>query len=141
MSGATDIRHLEGAAPRIMVADGSRLVRKLIVDVLKAQLPGADCVLYVVPRLGTLSPWSSKATDIARVCGLAGVRRIERGRAYLIGGVDRLDAAAHASAVCWTVRPGPAPKSRTPARRSKNSSCGVGSTGPSGDSAASTCRR
>lgn len=44
MSGATDIRHLEGAAPRIMVADGSRLVRKLIVDVLKAQLPGADIV-------------------------------------------------------------------------------------------------
>ncbi|HZP13714.1 MAG TPA: phosphoribosylformylglycinamidine synthase, partial [Nevskiaceae bacterium] len=61
-----------------------------------AQLPSADCLLYVVPRLGTLSPWSSKATDIARVCGLAGVRRIERGRAYLIGGVDQLDAAARA---------------------------------------------
>ena len=44
MSGSTDIRHLEGAAPRIMVADGSRLVRKLIVDVLRAQLPGADIV-------------------------------------------------------------------------------------------------
>jgi phosphoribosylformylglycinamidine synthase len=35
--------------------------------------------LYVVPRLGTISPWSSKATDIARICGLP-VRRIERGR-------------------------------------------------------------
>jgi phosphoribosylformylglycinamidine synthase len=59
-----------------------------------AQLPSADCVLYVVPRLGTLSPWSSKATDIARVCGLAGVRRIERGRAYLISGVNELNPAA-----------------------------------------------
>src|SRR5579863_47858 len=33
----------------------------------------------VVPRFGTISPWSSKATDIARVCGLDGVERIERG--------------------------------------------------------------
>jgi phosphoribosylformylglycinamidine synthase len=36
--------------------------------------------LYVVPRVGTVSPWSSKATDIARVCGLTGIRRIEQGR-------------------------------------------------------------
>ncbi|MFT7126829.1 MAG: phosphoribosylformylglycinamidine synthase [Pseudoalteromonas tetraodonis] len=35
--------------------------------------------LWVVPRLGTISPWASKATDIAHVCGLKGVRRIERG--------------------------------------------------------------
>ena len=38
----------------------------------------------VVPRLGTLSPWSSKATDIARNCGLAAVKRIERGTAYYV---------------------------------------------------------
>lgn len=36
-------------------------------------------VLLVVPRLGTISPWSSKATDIAHRCGLTKVRRIERG--------------------------------------------------------------
>jgi phosphoribosylformylglycinamidine synthase len=35
--------------------------------------------LYVVPRLGTISPWASKATDIARLCSLP-VRRVERGR-------------------------------------------------------------
>jgi phosphoribosylformylglycinamidine synthase len=35
--------------------------------------------LLVVPRFGTVSPWSSKATDIAHVCGLVAVRRIERG--------------------------------------------------------------
>ncbi len=38
----------------------------------------ADVVL-VVPRLGTVSPWSSKATDIAANCGLQAVLRIERG--------------------------------------------------------------
>ncbi len=36
----------------------------------------------VVPRLGTVSPWSSKATEIAHNCGLDAVRRIERGIAY-----------------------------------------------------------
>ncbi|MFZ5556920.1 MAG: phosphoribosylformylglycinamidine synthase [Pseudomonadota bacterium] len=43
-------------------------------------------LLLVVPRLGTISPWSSKATDIARVCGLAAVERIERGVAYQVAG-------------------------------------------------------
>ncbi len=38
----------------------------------------------VVPRRGTISPWSSKATDIARICGLDKVIRIERGIAYRI---------------------------------------------------------
>ncbi|EEG86107.1 putative phosphoribosylformylglycinamidine synthase [Proteus penneri ATCC 35198] len=38
----------------------------------------------VTPRPGTISPWSSKATDIAHNCGLAKVVRIERGIAYFI---------------------------------------------------------
>ncbi|MDX5379318.1 MAG: phosphoribosylformylglycinamidine synthase, partial [Halomonas sp.] len=41
-------------------------------------------LLLVVPRIGTQSPWSSKATDIAHNCGLGGVRRIERGIAYRV---------------------------------------------------------
>ncbi len=40
----------------------------------------------VVPRIGTISPWSSKATEIARICGLSSVRRIERGIVYCIEG-------------------------------------------------------
>jgi len=45
----------------------------------------ADGQLFlVVPRIGTQSPWSSKATDIARNCGLAQVRRLERGIAYRV---------------------------------------------------------
>jgi phosphoribosylformylglycinamidine synthase len=45
----------------------------------------------VVPRLGTISPWASKATDIARNCGLAPVARIERGIAYRIAGGGAAD--------------------------------------------------
>ncbi|MGH0034214.1 MAG: phosphoribosylformylglycinamidine synthase [Myxococcota bacterium] len=40
----------------------------------------------VVPRPGTISPWSSKATDIAHICGLAAVRRLERGILYTVSG-------------------------------------------------------
>ena len=45
-----------------------------------------------VPRFGTISPWSSKATDIARNCGLDKLQRIERGIAYYVSG--ELDDAA-----------------------------------------------
>jgi phosphoribosylformylglycinamidine synthase len=40
--------------------------------------------LLVTPRPGTISPWSSKSTDIAHNCGLAKVSRLERGLAYYI---------------------------------------------------------
>ena len=38
--------------------------------------------LLVLPRKGTISPWSSKATDIVRSCGVNSVRRVERGLRY-----------------------------------------------------------
>jgi phosphoribosylformylglycinamidine synthase len=44
--------------------------------------PVDDGFRLVVPRRGTISPWSSKATDIAHTCGLTRVRRIERGIGY-----------------------------------------------------------
>ncbi len=40
------------------------------------------CDVIVAPRLGTVSPWASKATEIARMCGLTAVRCIERGVLY-----------------------------------------------------------
>ncbi|MGA2550874.1 MAG: phosphoribosylformylglycinamidine synthase [Burkholderiaceae bacterium] len=49
--------------------------------------PGSDGTgesFVVIPRLGTISPWASKATEIARNCGLASVHRIERGTAYSV---------------------------------------------------------
>ena len=54
-----------------------------LVDAHPASEDVADGELQLVtPRLGTISPWSSKATDIAHQCGFAGVVRIERGIAY-----------------------------------------------------------
>ena len=41
-------------------------------------------LILVVPRAGTISPWSTKATDIAHNCGLTQIKRIERGVAYYI---------------------------------------------------------
>ncbi len=53
-----------------------------------------DGVLFlVVPRPGTVSPWSSKATDIARNCGLRQVRRLERGIAYYVRSDKKLGLA------------------------------------------------
>jgi len=57
--------------------------------------PGQHTVL-VTPRLGTISPWSSKATDIARLCGLGLVRRIERGTMFRLDGSGDVAAALSA---------------------------------------------
>ena len=61
-----------------------------------ADVSGVERV--VAPRPGTLSPWSSKATDIARNCGLRAVRRIERVTQFTLdlGGAD---PAPHLTAI------------------------------------------
>ena len=48
----------------------------------------SDTQFVVVPRIGTVSPWSSKATDIAGLCGLSGLSRLERGIVYEIDGLS-----------------------------------------------------
>ena len=48
----------------------------------------------VVPRAGTISPWSSKATDIARNCGFNGVRRVERGTLWIVSAPHEVGASA-----------------------------------------------
>ena len=47
--------------------------------------------LLAIPRFGTISPWASKATDIARMCGLDKIRRIERGIGYWFAGASEAD--------------------------------------------------
>ncbi|MBF8775807.1 phosphoribosylformylglycinamidine synthase [Pseudomonas fulva] len=46
----------------------------------------AGRLFLVVPRLGTISPWASKASDIAHNCGLQSIQRLERGIAYYVAG-------------------------------------------------------
>ncbi|MEW6752935.1 MAG: phosphoribosylformylglycinamidine synthase [Candidatus Latescibacterota bacterium] len=48
--------------------------------------PGSDLAVVVAPRPGTISPWSSKATDILHNCGLDAVERVERVTAYSFAG-------------------------------------------------------
>src|SRR5204863_4566344 len=72
--------------------------RSLLERLLRYGAPPQDAhaqaaPFLVVPRLGTISPWSSKATDIARNCGLGRVQRIERGTAFYVRGAGR-DVAA-----------------------------------------------
>lgn len=55
--------------------------------------------LFVVsPRPGTISPWSSKATDIAHICGLTSILRIERAIAYYVEFIDSSSKACSAVA-------------------------------------------
>ncbi|MEZ5475342.1 MAG: phosphoribosylformylglycinamidine synthase [Steroidobacteraceae bacterium] len=70
--------------------DGERAVLERVLrygprEVAGASIPadrGNSASVWVVPRPGTISPWSSKATDIAHVCGLNAVQRIERGTQF-----------------------------------------------------------
>ncbi len=68
---------------------------------VEAQLdaPRDATLMLVVPRPGTISPWSSKATDIARNCGLDGVERLERGIAWYLELPEDLDDATRAGVV------------------------------------------
>ncbi|MBE0367037.1 phosphoribosylformylglycinamidine synthase [Pseudoalteromonas aurantia] len=57
----------------------------------------AGQLILVTPRPGTISPWASKATDIANNCGLSQVHRVERGIAYYVEGelsAEQLSATA-----------------------------------------------
>ncbi len=62
----------------------------------------AGSLQLVVPRLGTLSPWSSKATDIAHNCGLGAIQRLERGIAYYL---TRRDGAPLGAGEAVRIRP------------------------------------
>jgi len=45
--------------------------------------------VFTLPRFGTTSPWSSKATDIAKVCGLTSIEKIERGVVFTLALKDK----------------------------------------------------
>ena len=65
-SEAFDVRELERAA-----------------TLLNAEGDCAEADFFVTPRKGTISPWSSKATDIFRNCGLKSIKRVERGIRFI----------------------------------------------------------
>ncbi|WP_376986439.1 phosphoribosylformylglycinamidine synthase [Conchiformibius kuhniae] len=71
----------------LSAADADKLRALLAADSVSAPATPADKTLFLItPRIGTISPWASKATDIARNCGLHGITRIERGTAVYLSG-------------------------------------------------------
>ena len=72
-----------GGVPARIVDRLERLLDASLVPRGRAHAVLAGTIV-VAPRPGTISPWSSKATDIARRCGLEGVSRIEHGVAWSI---------------------------------------------------------
>jgi phosphoribosylformylglycinamidine synthase len=74
-------------------SDRERLDVLLLSGEQPAQLEDRSRVLYVVPRPGTISPWSSKATEIVTACGIDAVDRVERGICYGIQFTGEVEAA------------------------------------------------
>ncbi len=80
-------------------ADDRRRLIALLDDGGSPWVEEEGASIWVVPRIGTVSPWASKATDIAHSCAMALVQRIERGIEYrlpvrrgLFGGKREIDA-------------------------------------------------
>jgi len=83
-----EYQHFVDSAQPLSDSDSNVLQRLLEYGPSQvAQHPQGELFL-VVPRPGTISPWSSKATDIARNCQLQEVKRIERGVAYYLKWVE-----------------------------------------------------
>ncbi|MFH1497665.1 MAG: phosphoribosylformylglycinamidine synthase [Verrucomicrobiota bacterium] len=68
-----------------LTADEHNVLEKLLTYGPRRATASIDGrTLIVAPRPGTISPWSSKATDIAHICGLANLKRVERVTAFTL---------------------------------------------------------
>ena len=94
--------HFVQVARVLSDAEHRQLERILVYGPSAAEVSENGQLLLVVPRIGTLSPWSSKATDIARHCGLEMVERIERGVAFWVTGGSAGKLAAQEKAALLT---------------------------------------
>src|SRR5690349_19108864 len=64
-----------------------------LAQVLRASVDAPKpATLWIVPRLGTISPWSSKATDILHGCGFP-VRRVEHAVAFAVDNAPAADTS------------------------------------------------
>ena len=79
-----EYRHFAALDSELGAQEFSVLARLLTYGPkLESHAPQGE-LLLTVPRLGTISPWSTKATDIAQHCALKKVRRLERGIAWFV---------------------------------------------------------
>src|SRR5439155_18694866 len=89
--------HLAELSGELTATQREELEKLLTYGPSRAAERVTGLVQVVAPRPGTISPWSSKATDIAHTCGLASVRRIERVIAYTIDGSGTITSAQHSA--------------------------------------------
>jgi len=76
--------HFADVSAPLSSDEQTKLQRLLQYGPSLAEHAPAGRLLLVTPRPGTISPWSSKATDIAHNCGLSQVVRLERGLAFYV---------------------------------------------------------
>ena len=82
------------------LSDADALQLKALLAAERVTPPDATQSLFLItPRIGTISPWSSKATNIAHNCGLAHIERIERGMAVSLSGSLKTDERAQWAAL------------------------------------------
>src|ERR1022692_2789313 len=79
---AADFWHFVQTARPLSAAERKTLERILTYGPHNAEHADRGELYLVIPRPGTISPWCSKATDIAHNCGLSSIERIERGVAF-----------------------------------------------------------
>ena len=75
-------------AEHLNAADAEKL-EALLAGQVASELPQSSGSLHlflITPRIGTISPWASKATEIVKNCGFTQIRRIERGMAVWLSG-------------------------------------------------------
>ena len=81
-----EFMHFANLTAQLSDAELDKLKKLLTYGPTVIEHEPAGALILVTPRPGTISPWASKATDIAKNCGLSQVHRIERGVAYYVEG-------------------------------------------------------
>jgi len=99
---AADYLHVVELEETLSDAELAILEKLLTYGPARPERAAEGMALLVVPRPGTISPWSSKATDIVHNCGLEKVVRVERGIVYTL---DMAIGATLTDAQCDAVLP------------------------------------
>ena len=94
----SEYMHFAGLAEGLTSAERAILDRLLRYGPSPAEQVPPGALVLVVPRPGTISPWSTKATEIAWRCGLSKIERLERGVAFYLSALPGLDEGARADA-------------------------------------------
>ncbi|KZN33077.1 phosphoribosylformylglycinamidine synthase [Pseudoalteromonas luteoviolacea S2607] len=81
-----EFMHFADLTAELTEAELDKLSKLLTYGPTAVEHTPEGALVLVTPRIGTISPWASKATDIANNCGLDKVHRVERGIAYYVEG-------------------------------------------------------